>query len=93
MREFFRDNQAALQARLPDAALAPADVASILVGCDAATRDRDVAYVRATFGDVPGGAPAVAQTIERADQCIARRAALEPGLRRWLATLPAKGSR
>ncbi|MBL8623407.1 MAG: ERAP1-like C-terminal domain-containing protein [Myxococcales bacterium] len=93
VREFFRDNQAALQARLPDAALAPADVASILVGCDAATRDRDVAYVRATFGDVPGGAPAVAQTIERADQCIARRAALEPGLRRWLATLPAKGSR
>lgn len=33
------------------------------------------------------------QAIERMDQCIARRAALEPGLRRWLATLPARGAR
>ena len=88
VREFFMANQAALAARLPESATAPAEVASILVGCDAAERDREVAYVRATFGDVPGGAPEVAQAIERADQCIARRALLEPGLRRWLAALP-----
>ncbi len=93
VREFFEANQAALLARLPDAALAPADVAWLLVGCDAATRDREVANVQATFGDVPGGAPAVAQAIEATDQCIARRAAIEPGLMRWLAALPKRGAR
>ena len=38
-------------------------------------------------------APAVAQAIEATDQCIARRAAIEPGLMRWLAALPKRGAR
>lgn len=93
MRGFFRDHQAEFLTRFPASFATSTNLLPSLVGCDAATRDRDAAYLRSTFGAHPNAGPVLEQAIERMDQCIARRAALEPGLRRWLATLPAKGSR
>ena len=88
MRGFFRDHQADLLARFPASFATSTNLLPSLAGCDAATRDRDAAYLRSTFGAHPNAGPVIDQAIERMDQCIARRAALEPGLRRWLAALP-----
>jgi alanyl aminopeptidase len=93
MRGFFRDHQAELLARFPASFATSTGLVGSLVGCDAATRDRDAAYLRSTFGAYANVESVIDQAIERMDQCIARRAVLEPGLRRWLATLPKQGAR
>jgi len=93
MRGFFRDHQTELLARFPASVVTSSGLVPSLTGCDAATRDRDAAYLRSTFGAYRNAEPVIAQSIERMDLCIARRAAIEPGLMRWLAALPKRGAR
>ncbi len=52
--------------------------------CDAARRDELAAYVTKTYGVLPAGERPTKQAIEGMDQCIARRALVEPSLRAWL---------
>lgn len=80
---FVIDNLAALRARLPG------DTAGSLIGilasgCDAETKGRRD-LVEKTLGDVRGARRRIDQAFERVDQCIARRAAVEPALAAWLA--------
>jgi alanyl aminopeptidase len=87
-QQFFRDHQAELLARLPQdgAASGPADLSAMFTAsCAAARRDEIAGYITATFGKLRGGARVVAQQVESLDQCIARRALLEPAIRHWLA--------
>jgi alanyl aminopeptidase len=53
--------------------------------CDPARRATIAAFVTDTFRAMPGGPRRVSQSIERMDQCIARRARYEPALAAWLA--------
>jgi alanyl aminopeptidase len=89
-QQFFRDHQAEILARLPRDGTAsdPADLSAMFTAsCAAARRDEIAGYITATFGKLQGGARVVAQEVERLDQCIARRALLEPAIRHWLAAL------
>ncbi len=52
--------------------------------CKADQRDAVVSYVTKTFAPLAGGPRTVKQAIEGMDQCIARRAVLEPEIRAWL---------
>lgn len=61
--------------------------------CRADQRDAVATYVKQTFGSLPGGGRTVAQNLEQMDQCIARRAKLEPEIRGWLTGLKIKKSR
>jgi hypothetical protein len=53
--------------------------------CDPARRAAIAAFVTDRFRTMPGGPRRVSQSIERMDQCIARRARFEPALAAWLA--------
>jgi hypothetical protein len=52
--------------------------------CDPARRDEIAAYLTEHFGKLPSAVRPVKQAIERMDNCIASKQALEPGLRAWL---------
>ena len=87
---FFREHQAEILKRIPSdgTAQGPAAFAQLFTAsCSSARRDEIAGYVMAVFSKLPGGSRPVAQAIEAMDQCIARRAALEPAIRTWLATV------
>src|SRR6185436_27249 len=85
--QFFRDHQDAILARVPKAETTSplAGMSSLFTGtCRADQRAAVTDYVTRTFGSLPGGTRVVQQNLEAMDQCIARRALLEPELRAWL---------
>jgi alanyl aminopeptidase len=76
---FFRDHLDEVVASLPEQG--KAKLAEIVTrACDAATRDALATRVTDTFTKTLGGPRAVAQAIERMDQCIAQKALLAPAL-------------
>jgi len=84
---FFRDHQAAIMKAMPqDGTSGPFARLSALFTetCQADQREAVTAYVKQTFAALPGGGRTVAQNLEQMDQCIARRALLEPEIRAWL---------
>jgi hypothetical protein len=84
---FFRAHQAELIDRLPkDATRAGVGALSALFTrtCRADKRDDVAAYVTRELAHYPGARRLVDQSIEAMDQCIAKRARLEPALRAWL---------
>jgi alanyl aminopeptidase len=86
-RAFFRDHQEAIMKTMPrDGTAGPfARLSGLFTqACDAAQREAITGYVKQTFSALPGGARVVAQNLEQMDQCIARRALLEPEIRGWL---------
>jgi alanyl aminopeptidase len=85
-RQFFRDHQAAILARMPsdDTTGESVSIANLFMSCDPKLRDEAVAYVTATFGAMPGAKHDLAEDIEQNDQCIARHAVVEPMVRGWL---------
>jgi alanyl aminopeptidase len=89
-QQFFREHQDSILARLPkDETTEPlAGYARVFTStCKADQREAIAAYVLRTFGKLPGGELVVKQELEEMDQCIARRAVLEPELRAWLGGL------
>ncbi len=86
-RRFFKEHKGEILARLPkDLVTNPvAGYARLFTGtCKAEQRDEITAYVQKEFSSLPGGKRVVDQAIESMNQCIARRAVLEPELRGWL---------
>ena len=86
-QKFFREHQAAIIKRLP------ADGATFSLGslgtlftatCKADQREAVIAYVTKTFRQYPGAERVLDQAIEQMDQCIAKRAVIEPQLDAWL---------
>jgi len=90
---FFREHQAEIMKTMPqDGTAGPfARISGVFTAsCRAEQRAVVTAYVQQTFGVLPGGKRTVAQNLEQMEQCIARRAVLEPELSAWLAgTKPA----
>jgi alanyl aminopeptidase len=80
---FVRDHDAELLRRMPSES-ADRLAAVVAATCDARQRDDLAAYLAKRFTALPGGRRAVAESVETMDQCIARRAAVEPELRAWL---------
>jgi cytosol alanyl aminopeptidase len=96
---FFRDHQAEIMKSMPqDGTSGPfARISGLFTAsCRAEQRDAITAYVTQEFAVMPGGKRTVAQNLEQMEQCIERRAILEPEIRAWLtgakppATKPAK---
>jgi len=88
VQQFFRDHKNAILARIPSDGTTggQAWLAGLFTSsCSAERRDEIADYVTATFAKLPGGQRPVEQAIEGMDQCIARRALIEPAIRRWLA--------
>ncbi len=86
-RRFFKDHQAEIVARLPkDGSTDPiAGYARLFTNaCRADQRAEITAYVRKEFSQLPGGVRVVDQAVESMNQCIAKRAVLEPEIRGWL---------
>jgi alanyl aminopeptidase len=86
---YFRDHQTQIMNKLPrDGTSGPfARISALFTGtCRAEQREAITAYVKQTFAALPGGGRIVAQNLEQMDQCIARRALLEPEIRTWLGT-------
>jgi alanyl aminopeptidase len=86
-QQFFRDHEAAIMKSLPqDGTSGPfARLSSLFTEtCQADQREAVTEYVQKTFANLPGGRRTVAQALEQMDQCIARRALLEPEIRAWL---------
>jgi peptidase M1-like protein/ERAP1-like protein len=86
-QQFFRDHQDAILQRVPveGTASGQAGFATLFTASCSARRRAEIAgYVTQTFSKLEGGARVVAQAIETMDQCIARRALIEPAIRRWL---------
>ena len=85
---FVRAHDAELLARPParrDTSGQSIGLASIFIrSCDAAKRDDAATYIKPTFASIPGSDRSLQQDLEAMDQCIARRAALDPELRGWL---------
>jgi alanyl aminopeptidase len=84
---FFREHEAHIMKSLPkDGTARPvARISSLFTEtCRADQRAAIVDYVTRKFGSLAGGARIVAQGLEQMDQCIARRALLEPEVRAWL---------
>ena len=84
---FFRAHQAEIMKALPqDGTSGPFARISALftASCRAEQRDEVTVYVTKTFAAMPGGKRTVAQSLEQMDQCIQRRAILEPEIRAWL---------
>jgi alanyl aminopeptidase len=87
---YFREHQAALLRGLRQggAVVAWEPFVALFTGtCDADQRDAITAYVRATFGSLPGARRILAQNLEQMDQCIAQRKLLTPAVRAWLTGL------
>ena len=86
-RQFWKDHDKEILARLPKAGTTEplAGYAYLFTNaCRADKRDETIAYVRKEFAPLPGGTRVVDQAIESMEQCIAKRAVLEPELRGWL---------
>jgi len=86
-RQFWKDHSKAILARLPvDGTAGPAAAYAYLFteACRADLRDEITAYVRKEFESLGGGKRVVDQAIETMNQCIAKRALVEPELRGWL---------
>jgi len=84
---FFREHQAAIMKTMPqDGTAGPFARFSALFtqSCSADQRAAVADYVKQTFSSLPGGTRIIAQNLEQMDQCIARRALLEPEIRAWL---------
>lgn len=89
-RAFFRAHDAEILARLPSATATnpSAELSALFTAtCRAEKRAEVVAYVTKTFGGMAGAAQTLAENTEQMDQCIARRALLEPTVRAWLSKL------
>ncbi|HTR56051.1 MAG TPA: M1 family metallopeptidase [Kofleriaceae bacterium] len=80
---FVRDHEAELLRRLPTE-YAPYLALLVTRTCDPKQRDEAAEYSRQHYASLPGGAHEVALAIEDMDECIARRAAIDPDLRAWL---------
>jgi alanyl aminopeptidase len=80
---FLREHFDALRARLPGDT-AGALIGVLAAGCDATTANART-FVEAELGDVRGARRRIDQAFERVDQCIARRARVQPALSAWLA--------
>ena len=94
-QRFFQDHKDAILARVPSdgTASGQAWLAAVFTSsCSAERRDELAAYVTATFSRLQGGARVVDQAIEAMDQCIARRALVEPAIRGWLGGTGATGA-
>ncbi|WP_338863984.1 M1 family metallopeptidase [Myxococcus stipitatus] len=81
---FLRENFDTLRGRLPR------DISTWLLSsggvfCDAGHREEVAHFFGPRAADFEGGERALAQSLERVDQCIAQREALRPGLTRFLA--------
>jgi alanyl aminopeptidase len=86
-QQFVRDHKDELFKRLPvgSSTGSQASLAFLFTqGCRADRRDEIAAYVTENFAGLAGGERTVKQAIEGMDQCIARRAAIEPEIRSWL---------
>jgi alanyl aminopeptidase len=83
--EYLIENFDALRARLPGDT-AGALIAVFASGCDRETATRRP-EVEKVLGHVRGATRRIDQAFERVDQCIARKAAIEPALASWLARL------
>ena len=84
---FFREHQAAIMKTMPqDGTSGPFARFSALFtqSCNADQRAAVADYVKQNFSSLPGGTRIIAQNLEQMDQCIARRALLEPEIRAWL---------
>ena len=84
---FFREHQAAIMKTMPqDGTSGPFARLSALFtqSCNADQRAAIADYVKQSFSSLPGGTRIIAQNLEQMDQCIARRALLEPEIRAWL---------
>jgi cytosol alanyl aminopeptidase len=84
---FARTHEKQLLARMPQDTVTGA--AGLMVGlytggCNAATRDEVATYVAEHFSRLSGAKRVIDQKVEALDQCIARRALVEPELRGWL---------
>ena len=85
-REFARAHVKEILARFPkDSTTGGGQFAGVFTGaCRADQRDDIVAFVNANFSQLPGAKHELEEQIEELDQCIARRAILEPEIRGWL---------
>ena len=86
-RAWFAANEAAVIARSPKdgSTFSLGDFAEVFTSaCDASQRDQIAAYVTAHFSRYAGAERVVRQAIEEMDQCIARRALVQPALDAWL---------
>ncbi|HEY4238867.1 MAG TPA: M1 family metallopeptidase [Kofleriaceae bacterium] len=84
---FFKAHAQELMKRMPgDETAGPIASGAALFTSSCREDDRAAvgAYVKDTFGKLPGGERVVAQELEEMDQCIARRKLLEPEIRSWL---------
>ncbi|HZJ62055.1 MAG TPA: M1 family metallopeptidase, partial [Kofleriaceae bacterium] len=94
---FFREHQAEIMKTMPqDGTSGPFARLSALFTqtCDPDQRAAITAYVKQTFGDMPGAKRIISQNLEAMDQCIERRKLVEPEIRAWLTgARVAKGAR
>jgi alanyl aminopeptidase len=84
---FFRDHQEEIMKSMPqDGTSGPFARLSGLftASCRAEQREAVTNYVAHAFAVMPGGKRTVAQNLEQMEQCIERRAVLEPEIRAWL---------
>jgi alanyl aminopeptidase len=84
---FFREHQAEIMKTMPKDGTSGsfARLSGLFTqSCRADQREAVTGYVKQTFASLPGGARVLAQNLEQMDQCIARRAILEPEIRAWL---------
>jgi alanyl aminopeptidase len=84
---FFKAHEADIIKRLPvdGATFSVGSLGSLFTkSCKADQREAVVVYVTKTFGNYPGAERVLRQSIEDMDQCIAKRAVIEPQLDAWL---------
>jgi cytosol alanyl aminopeptidase len=85
---YFRQHLEPLLARLPSAGASGSSATYAFVftsTCDGGQRTELAPFLRATFGEMPGGSRVVEQALEALDQCIANRSRIVPGVTAWLA--------
>ncbi|HEX7838871.1 MAG TPA: ERAP1-like C-terminal domain-containing protein, partial [Kofleriaceae bacterium] len=95
-QRYFQDHQAQILRRIPSDGTSTGQswLSGIFTAsCSPQRRGEIVDYVTKTFAAMPGGARTVQQAIEAMDQCIARRALIEPEIRSWLGGKPAANTR
>jgi alanyl aminopeptidase len=83
-QQFFRDHRDEILARMPKTDRTAVLASVFTNACNARERDAMAEEATKTFGSYPGGERIVKQAIETGDQCIARRAIIEPALSDWL---------
>jgi alanyl aminopeptidase len=88
---YLREHLAEVMKRLPSAETEDFPIVLRLIApfanaCDPARRDEVATYLTEHFSKLPSAIRPVKQAIERMDNCIASKRALEPALRAWLGT-------